>query len=558
MTTASKRISTFSIVFFLIMISPYLVIETLVRAGVDILVVQPVPKFFGNKLGNLFPNKVAFAYSHPEIPFHYTTDSDGFRSNGFKTKKHLNHSILCLGDSYTFGIGVKDDASFPAQLAFQIDSSEILPGFKVINAGAAGTGIKDHLLYYLDKAKQIKPDLVVLQFSAYDLGLLQNKRSYRTTDTAEKYSRVIDDLYVDNISKLLVGNLSRFVPNVLMSSVFSSQSVSVVKLSKDDIAEQSALSEALTLNEEEKSLVSNRGKILDERYIEKSTKVWNRFTHYLLQIKNAVNANGSDFLFVIIPDVHQTYTYINGPGAALIPFCKENGIKYIDLAPVFRSLRNDQGVSPFFEPFDFHCNVTGNAIVATEIVKRILPVAEGKISFTPNEPSYRYNGPIPIELHFDDNGDVSIPANDILEIVSFEKRDVELKRVAGGGVKYLTAKTNSTGFMSIKFKAKQSLEQVTVLFFPHIDNGDNITNKFDLKLSSKNSSSGFSTSLTAMPSIWKGFDREANLECKLSKGTREFEVHFEFLRDAGFDFEDTHLTDPRRRLELYIYPVQEL
>ena len=63
---------------------------------------------------------------------HIVTNSDGFRSHG--NTQGVN-PIMILGDSVTFGVGVNNDESFPAQLQDLSDHQ-----YRVFNFGVGGWG----------------------------------------------------------------------------------------------------------------------------------------------------------------------------------------------------------------------------------------------------------------------------------------------------------------------------------------------------------------------------------------------------------------------------------
>ena len=89
------------------------------------------------------------------------TNSFGLRGPEVGPKRGLR--ILALGDSFTFGVGAKQEETWPARL------SEML-GAEVLNAGAPGFGVPDAVAWYEAHGKQLDPDMVVLTvFLANDL-----------------------------------------------------------------------------------------------------------------------------------------------------------------------------------------------------------------------------------------------------------------------------------------------------------------------------------------------------------------------------------------------------
>ncbi len=90
-----------------------------------------------------------------------STNSLGLRGPEAGPKRGLR--ILALGDSFTFGVGARQEETWPARLA------EIL-GAEVLNAGAPGFGAPDAVAWYERYGAQLDPDVVVLTvFLANDL-----------------------------------------------------------------------------------------------------------------------------------------------------------------------------------------------------------------------------------------------------------------------------------------------------------------------------------------------------------------------------------------------------
>jgi lysophospholipase L1-like esterase len=90
-----------------------------------------------------------------------STNRFGLRGPEIGPKRGLR--VLALGDSFTFGVGAREEETWPARLA------EIL-GAEVLNAGAPGFGVPDAVAWYEHYGAQLDPDVVVLAvFLANDL-----------------------------------------------------------------------------------------------------------------------------------------------------------------------------------------------------------------------------------------------------------------------------------------------------------------------------------------------------------------------------------------------------
>ena len=96
-----------------------------------------------------------------EFDTEVSTNSLGLRGPEVGPKRGLR--ILALGDSFTFGVGARQEETWPARLG------KIL-GAEVLNAGAPGFGVPDAVAWYERYGAQLDPDVVVLAvFLANDL-----------------------------------------------------------------------------------------------------------------------------------------------------------------------------------------------------------------------------------------------------------------------------------------------------------------------------------------------------------------------------------------------------
>lgn len=72
-------------------------------------------------------------------------------------------TVLCIGDSYTYGIGAHSDKSYPSQLAGVIKNKENIP-VRVVNAGICAGNTTQMLEEIHGLLQQYRPDVVVMLF----------------------------------------------------------------------------------------------------------------------------------------------------------------------------------------------------------------------------------------------------------------------------------------------------------------------------------------------------------------------------------------------------------
>lgn len=103
------------------------------------------------------PNQEAFHFSYLDFKAYYTIGPDGFRATPAPAAAHPRGTVLFLGCSYTFGIGVNDDKCYPNILA-----REFWPHYRVENRTFPGWGTAEALLVLEDALAESPPPSVVL------------------------------------------------------------------------------------------------------------------------------------------------------------------------------------------------------------------------------------------------------------------------------------------------------------------------------------------------------------------------------------------------------------
>ncbi len=94
--------------------------------------------------------------------------------------------VLCVGDSLTFGAGLRDEETMPARLEAVLNGDRG-SRWEVLNFGVEGYGTDQQWLYFAEKGLRYKPDVVVLAF--FELNLERNVMSFR--DYAKPYFTLV-------------------------------------------------------------------------------------------------------------------------------------------------------------------------------------------------------------------------------------------------------------------------------------------------------------------------------------------------------------------------------
>jgi hypothetical protein len=104
-------------------------------------------------------------YFGPDGRVDYRINTLGFRGADMSLEKPAGmRRILCLGDSFTFGEGVREEDAWPQRLRRSLG-----PSTQVINAGVQGYDFDHEALYLLLYGRKLHPDVVVIAFFMNDM-----------------------------------------------------------------------------------------------------------------------------------------------------------------------------------------------------------------------------------------------------------------------------------------------------------------------------------------------------------------------------------------------------
>lgn len=108
-------------------------------------------------------------YFRPDGRIEYEINSLGLRGPLPPVEKGEGvYRVVCLGDSFTFGEGVKEPDTWPRQLERLLAARMPVRRVEVINAGVQAYDTKDAAALYLLKLAAYRPDAVILGFCLND------------------------------------------------------------------------------------------------------------------------------------------------------------------------------------------------------------------------------------------------------------------------------------------------------------------------------------------------------------------------------------------------------
>jgi lysophospholipase L1-like esterase len=102
----------------------------------------------------LRPNQEAYTYTA-----RVRVGPDGYRSNG-PHQSSAGARLFVLGDSFTFGLGVADDETWPARLEQRL-GSQVPGGVRVINSGVVSYGVFQEMNMLRERGLRMRPTVVI-------------------------------------------------------------------------------------------------------------------------------------------------------------------------------------------------------------------------------------------------------------------------------------------------------------------------------------------------------------------------------------------------------------
>lgn len=131
----------------------------------------------GARFASVYDGPSDASFTTGSVP--YLINRYGLRGPEVSIERHPGTiRIACLGDSFTFGEGVTEDAVYPRRLESLLNavngeattrSAGSTPArYEVLNCGVQGHGTIDEFLYYRMYIAKFRPDVVVLGFFLND------------------------------------------------------------------------------------------------------------------------------------------------------------------------------------------------------------------------------------------------------------------------------------------------------------------------------------------------------------------------------------------------------
>lgn len=300
-------------------------------------------------------------------PFRIRINTLGMR--GKEIENNGKPFVLCLGDSFTFGVGVNDDETYPAELEKLLRNK-----FQVLNGGVTGYNLSQNLARLM-VLQDLRPRVVVLavfandwediDYTSYlpasDGNLVIAPRSMRASDfLSGKMSASWEDVRKTKTSattEWLLKSSRAF--ELIYFRVF------YYKMSK--LADEEKESGGVSPGDWQRLGVVTR-ELLKGGWDEQTIRIFNHGCDYIERIKMFVDSWNGRLVVVYIP-FHEELenTELSSLRSKLYEYLESQKFDYVDLLPVFKS----HGKSKIYLPADGHLSPLGNKVTAQAIATKI-------------------------------------------------------------------------------------------------------------------------------------------------------------------------------------------
>lgn len=272
------------------------------------------------------------------------TNSLNMRDYEIPSKTPDEYRVLCLGDSFTFGLGVNVSEAYPkvAEQALRNDLRLI----SVINGGTEGNA-KDAYEFLTDKGLQFQPDLVIVQVylgnDFYDGMRFLDQESFR-------------DVWKNDVRQNWLSRLKEKLKSFRCCTMefFWNRLVQIRYF--DDLLYRFDLR------------YDNRGIFL-RQYPALEQKLTDLEIENLEKISKVCEENGIQKMVMIVPTKQQLfkkqfldndkYNY-RKPGEIIKEFCQKHHIAYVDFLGLYEDLP-EKLVRSFYYNQDRHWTIQGHA-----------------------------------------------------------------------------------------------------------------------------------------------------------------------------------------------------
>jgi lysophospholipase L1-like esterase len=255
--------------------------------------------------------------------------------------------VLALGDSVTFGMGVAQHQTFPRQAEALLNSGRIGdPRVEVLNMGMPGYNTLHQLAQLREVGLALEPEIVVVGFLYNDV---EPSSAQRGTAMPERDERSLGARLRSGINASVLW----LKKNSLLFAWASPRIGSALRpLGFKSYGQVGAVK---------------------DQYVDANPQ-WQAVRAALLEMKRLTDERGIELVVMVIPAMARftdaTYP-IKEYHEAVSGFCRQHGIRALDLLPAFWGL---DGTKFWISATDGHPNAEGQAIIAQALAAQLAPL----------------------------------------------------------------------------------------------------------------------------------------------------------------------------------------
>ncbi len=327
--------------FVVSFVTPFLIFEIALRLayGNPPIFLYPQAKYvpvaaFGHKL---VPNQKG-VYTFDKL---VETNSFGFRDREWRMVKPAGQiRIMCLGDSLTFGNGMRVEDSYPKVLERKL--KEANPNVEVLSAAVSGWATYNEVDFFVAEGIRLKPDIAVVGFFPNDFRVRPRTYDVVLNDEGRWEMR---PLWLRWLPYKFIFLMKRSATVVYLRNRIAS-----VRRGKNDFVTQ-LLENKIDLNQDD----SVRATLDDLR-----------------QMKKVCDEKKIKMVLASIPPVN-SFWFPKGSfryNELLKKFCESNGIVFVDLADGFWGFKDTNKL--YLYPWDNHLSSKGHELVARRLDELII------------------------------------------------------------------------------------------------------------------------------------------------------------------------------------------
>lgn len=271
---------------------------------------------------NLPPGQVHFFNKYVQL------NKEGYRDVEHSIIKGNKFRIAVIGDSYTFGSGIKNSYyAYPKQLEGLLNRNSKNKNYELLNFGKPGVDTEFEIKILKNDVVKYKPDIIIIGYVLND---------YRDFDamkiTANPYVFWFD-IFLKKYSYLYYfagRGISNFLELAGIKKTYYSTIIEAFK--------------------------SERNQELNGNYFE--------------ELKEISKSNNATLVIVILPFIHQLDNYPFAEQHKIVmQLVNEKGTVAIDLLPYFKGIDENKII---VSKYDNHPNELGHEIIAKAIYERLI------------------------------------------------------------------------------------------------------------------------------------------------------------------------------------------